>query len=96
MKFVEFSAFTDTGVEKMGRIVWEKGKFSIEGRDKDILKRVLNDPIRDLRKKKAPELTKRDGLKFLEALPFFYNGHRLCGSRIQEQKGGEKKCTGRR
>jgi len=85
MKFVKFARFTDTGVRKMGRIVWEKGKFSVEGRDRDILEKILSDPIRDLRKKDYPELTKKDGLRFLEALPYFYNGARLCASKVQEQ-----------
>lgn len=88
MKFVEFAAFTDTGVRKMGRIVWGKGKFSIEGRDRDILEKVLNDSIRDLRKKGFPELTKRDGLRFLEALPYFYTGGRLCAAEVKEEEEG--------
>ncbi len=90
VKYVEFSAFTGVGVvEIFGKIIWKKGRFFAEGRRKEMLERLLDEPIRDLRKKDYPTLTHKDGLQFLEALPYFYNGHMLCGSRVQEQvKGG--------
>lgn len=60
-----------------------------EGKRTDILEDILNDPIRDLRKEGCPVLTKKDELRFLEALPYFYSGGRLCASLVQEEK--EKK-----
>jgi len=90
MKYVEFSAFVGSGVvEIFGRIVWYKGRLFAEGRRKEMLERLLDNPIRDLRKKGFPELTKRDGLRFLEALPYFYNGARLCASEVTEEKRRE-------
>ena len=90
MRFVEFSAFTGVGVKEiLGRIVWEKGKLFAEGRRTDILEKILRDPIRDLRKEGFPELTQKDGLRFLEALPYFYAGARLCASEVTEEKRRE-------
>lgn len=87
MRFVEFSAFTGVGVvEIFGKIVWHKGKLFAEGKQKEMLERLLDEPIRDLRKKDYPILTKEDGLQFLEALPYFYSGYKLCCSQVREGK----------
>lgn len=90
MKYVQFSAFVGTGVvEIFGKIIWHKGKFSAEGGRKEMLERLLDEPVRNLGKKGCPKLTRRDGLQFLEALPYFYNGYALCADLVKEQKGGK-------
>lgn len=87
MKYVEFKGYVGVGVvETLGRIVWEKGKLFAEGKRTDILKKLLDDPVRNLKMKGCPVFTRKDGLQFLEALPYFYMGGRLCASVVKEEK----------
>lgn len=82
IKYVEFAGFTDYGVREFGRIVLEKGKIRAEGGR--FLRRLVNERVRDLTPNGSQEwLTREDGLLFLRALPYYYCGTYLCGSRVR-------------
>ncbi len=86
MLFVRVRGFAGEGVADYGRIIFENGKFRIEG-DSHKTKWILEQRIRDPRpgKDRLKRLTVKNGEKFFRALPHYFYGGLLHVSEVEEE-----------
>ena len=85
-EYVVFEQFTATGTRELGRIVLEGSSLRAEG--SDVSERILNQQIRKWRPERdgSRYLTKTDGRRFLEALPYIYRSDDCYATLVKERE----------